>query len=187
MRNHEWPSGPNAMASINPPTYAGEVANPQNRLERRQIYYPEPLVPVGPNVGLQPRIYTLQTVADQVSGTPVTRTQQFDIPAIVYGFVATAVTSDGSDLAAGLDPRDTFRCRIEYTSTGDQFTAGQTNPLGSMVFGTGDTPALIGGQGLIMDSGTSLFFSITPRFDNLEIDIALYAIEVRGPQNYTVR
>ena len=185
-RSRQWPPPPDAMATMDPSSYGTMTS--RNPVERRQLYWTESLLPISNEIALQPRLYVVESIVNATPGVVVSRTVQFDIPAVIYAMSGTSTYTDPTvDFPGGLDPRDAFRLRIERASIGDQYTAGASNPLGSAVLGFGDSPAIVGGGGIVMDGGQSLTFSVTPRLAALEIDLVLWAVEVRGPSNYAVR
>jgi hypothetical protein len=74
--------------------------------------------------------------------------------------------------------------RVEHT-TGDKLHV--TARLAATVLGTGNDPGEIGGHGYNVDQGGSLMCGITPLRGNIRIDITLVCLEMRAPQNFTIR
>lgn len=160
----------------------------------RAPYYPTaPYYSTDPNVGYQTRFYSTGIVYNTdytVANTEVIRRVQFDIPCrlvAVNGAAVPLTTAGGDDLdltdVAGIDVRDLFLFRMEYT-TGDQLTTAAR--LGSNVLGTNEgNQGEIGGVGYTINAGGSLVIGLTPLFRNLRIDITLVCLEMRGPSNFT--
>ena len=152
-------------------------------------YYPTaPYYSTDPRVGSQTRFYgaTLTyTDADFTVNAESLRTVQFDLPCRLIGFTGSSVVYDGANAVtgyvAGIDPRDQFLFRMEYT-TGDRLhTAAR---LGSTVVGTLQNPGEIGGTGYTIDQGAAVILGITPLVANIRIDITMVCLEIRGSSNY---
>jgi hypothetical protein len=163
--------------------------NPQQNPWVRFPFFPTaPYYSTNPNVGYQVRYYStgiLSTDADVAVGTETIRTVQFDIPARVIAINASCVnTAALGALPIGVNPRDCFLFRVEYT-TGDRLHI--TARLGSTVCGTADNPGELGGTGYTVDQGAALIIGITPINPiptNFRIDITLHALELRGSANF---
>lgn len=196
------PAGPNNGATPDRPS--AKVAMPNigamgGKGEVPWIRFPffptSPYYSTNPNVGYQVRYYSaglLSTDADITLGTESIRNIQFDIPcrviAIEGAFAYTAQYQAANSLARGLDPRDTFLFRAEYT-TGDRLHTQAR--LGSTVVGTADSPSEIGGTGYTVDQGGSMTLGITPLANVNDgaatawrIDITLHCLEMRGSSNF---
>ena len=162
----------------------------------RSPYYPTaPFYSTDPNVGYQTRFYSTGIVFNTDYTAPnseVIRRVQFDIPCRLIAFNASAVpiTVGASGVAntlftedaKGLDPRDFFLFRAEYT-TGDQLTVSPR--LASNVCGTNaGAQGELGGVGYTINAGGSLVIGLTPLFNGLRIDVTLVCLEMRGPSNF---
>jgi hypothetical protein len=157
----------------------------------RYPFYPTaPYYSTNEFVGTQTRFYScgmVYTEADYRVGAEAPRPVQFDIPCRIIGFTGSALYYFGtpavvSSLPLGVDARDTFRFRVEYT-TGDKLHINAR--LGSTVVGTMQNPGEIGGVGYTVDQGASLGVYLTPMLANLLIDITIIALEMRGPRNFS--
>ena len=152
-------------------------------------YYPTaPYYSTDPRVGSQTRFYgaTLTyTDADFTVNTEALRTVQFDLPCRLIGFSGSSIVYDGANAVTGyvngMDPRDQFLFRMEYT-TGDRLMTGAR--LGSTVVGTMENPGEIGGTGYTIDQGAAVILGITPLVANIRIDITMVCLEIRGSSNY---
>lgn len=150
-----------------------------------------PFYSTNPNVGTQVRYYSasvLSTDADMTLGTESIRTVTFDIPVRVIAINGNFGADTNNALPAGMDSRDTFLFRAEYT-TGDRLHVNSA--LGSTVVGTGDNPGEIGSTGYTVDQGGSLVLGVTPRaiigaagVTTWRIDIVLHCLEIRGSSNF---
>ena len=171
-------------AVISMPTTA-ELGGPGPQRFIRAPFYPTaPFYSTNPNVGYQTRFYSTGTV-NATAGSEVLATVQFDLPCRLIAINGSAFnTAAGNTLPAGVDPRDTFLFRLEYT-TGDKLHI--TQRLGSTVCGTSQRPGEIGGVGYTIDQGASVSIGITPLLANLRIDITLVCLEMRGPRNFIQR
>jgi hypothetical protein len=198
MQGQTGPQGPyqggqfaapnNVQAKLSMPSIqdlGGQGAVPWIRFP----YYPTaPFYSTDPRVGTQTRFYgaTLTyTDADFAVNTEAIRSVQFDIPCRLIAINASSVVYDGANqvtgYVAGIDPRDQFLFRVEYT-TGDRLhTAAR---LGSTVVGSFENPGEIGGVGYTIDQGASLILGITPLVANIRIDITLVCLEIRGASNF---
>ena len=160
----------------------------------RAPYYPTaPFYSTDPNVGYQTRFYSAGVVYGTdytVANSEVIKRVQFDLPCrliAVNGASMALTITGGDDLnmadIRGIDPRDLFLFRMEYTN-GDQITISPR--LGSNVCGTNEgSQGELGGTGYTINSGGSLVLGITPLFRNLRIDITLVCLEMRGASNFT--
>jgi len=160
----------------------------------RSPYYPTaPFYSTDPNVGYQTRFYSTGIVYNTdytTANSEIVRRVQFDLPCrliAVNGASIPLTTTGGDDVnltdMAGLDPRDFFLFRMEYT-TGDQITVSPR--LGSNVLGTNEgNQGELGGVGYTINAGGSLVIGITPLYRNLRIDITLVCLEMRGASNFT--
>ena len=162
--------------------------DPQMPAFVRAPFYPTaPFYSTNPNVGYQTRFYgcTLtSTDTDYAVNTEAIRRIQFDLPCRLVAINGSAQTTTGViGTLSGLDPRDLFLFRFEYT-TGDQLTTAAR--LGSNVVGTNEgQQGELGGTGYTINSGASVVIGLTPLFANLRIDITLVCLEMRGASNYT--
>jgi hypothetical protein len=153
----------------------------------RAPFYPTaPFYSTNPNVGYQTRYYSeglISTDTDYAVGTEAIRTVQFDIPCRLIAINGAAFnTAAGNALPVGVDSRDTFLFRAEYTQ-GDRLHVAAR--LGSTVVGSAERPGEIGGAGWTINSGASFVLGITPLVAGLRISITLVCLEMRGPSNYT--
>lgn len=167
--------------------------NPSQPPFVRSPYYPTaPFYSTDPNVGYQTRFYStgIEYNTDYtVANSEIVRRVQFDLPCrliAVNGAAIPLTVSGGDDInltdMSGLDPRDFFLFRMEYT-TGDQITVSPR--LGSNVLGTNEgNQGELGGVGYTINAGGSLVIGITPLFRNLRIDITLVCLEMRGASNF---
>ena len=125
---------------------------------------------------------TVRVETKVVEGTR-TRNQAFE--GVVIAINGSCVnTAQNGALPIGVNPRDCFLFRVEYT-TGDRLHVNAR--LGSTVVGTADSPGEIGGVGYTVDQGGSLIIGITPINPipaNFRIDITLHALEMRGSANF---
>jgi hypothetical protein len=151
----------------------------------RQAYYPTaPFYSTNPNVGYQTRFYSTGVV-NATAGSETLAIIQFDLPCRLIAINGSAFnTAAGNAFPVGVNPRDTFLFRLEYT-TGDKLHISQR--LGSTVCGTSERPGEIGGVGYTIDQGASVSIGITPLLPNLRIDITLVCLEMRGPRNFIQR
>lgn len=172
-------------ASLNPPS-RGQMGGRGPQLPpfmRTNIYPPQVLLSTNSQVAHQTRIYTTGLL-NQAVGVQAIATIQFDIPCIVFAMTAsctdTAAPAFGTPAGSGLD---TFTCNLEH-SNGDRLVTNQA--LGSVIFGSGMEPALVGGNGWVFDRGSTLVIQATPLVNATQrIDFGFYAIEERGPRNLT--
>jgi len=163
----------------------------------RAPYYPTaPFYSTDPNVGYQTRFYSTGILFNvdytaATTNTEIIRNIQFDIPCRLIAMNGTAIPIAqiaaapllGLNSMQGVDPRDLFLFRVEYT-TGDQITVNArlgSNTLGTNEGGQGE----LGGTGYTINAGGSLTVGITPLFQNMRIDITFVCLEMRGPSNYT--
>jgi len=168
--------------------------NPSQPPFVRSPYYPTaPFYSTDPNVGYQTRFYSTGIVYNTdytTANSEVIRRVQFDLPCrliAVNGASIPLTVTGGDDInledMRGIDPRDFFLFRMEYT-TGDQITV--SSRLGSNVLGTNEgSQGELGGVGYTINAGGSLVIGITPLYRNLRIDITLVCLEMRGASNFT--
>lgn len=151
----------------------------------RVPFYPTaPFTSTNPTVGQQVRFYSGALItgdADYVVNTEAIRGVQFDIPCRLIAINGSARDTNTPANLTGLDPRDEFLFRLEYTN-GDRLHI--TQRLGSTVVGRMGFPGELGGVGWTIDRGASVILGITPLRANLRIDITLVCLEIRGPSNY---
>lgn len=149
----------------------------------RMPFFPTaPFYSTNPKVGYQPRFYS-GGIINQAAGAEVIVTVQFDLPCRLIAINGSAVDTTGAALPVGLDPRDTFLFRLEYT-TGDRLHI--TQRLGSTVVGTAQRPGEVGATGYTINQGASVTLGITPLRANLRVDITLHTLEMRGARNFDI-
>lgn len=175
-------------AKIAMPTVGQMGGSGQQPWVRFPFFPTAPFYSTNPNVGYQTRFYSvgiLSTDTDVTVGSETIRTITFDIPCRIIAFNGSCVnTAQNGALPIGVNPRDCFLFRAEYT-TGDRLHVAAR--LGSTVLGTSDSPGEIGGVGYTVDQGGSLIFGITPINPvpaNFRIDITIHALEMRGSANF---
>lgn len=175
-------------AKIAMPTVGQMAGNGQQPWVRFPFFPTAPFYSTNPNVGYQVRYYSvglLSTDTDVTVGSETIRTITFDIPCRIIAINGSCVnTAVNGALPIGVNPRDCFLFRAEYT-TGDRLHV--QSRLGSTVLGTADSPGEIGGVGYTVDQGGSLIFGITPINPipaSFRIDITLHALEMRGSANF---
>jgi hypothetical protein len=173
-------------AVISMPTTADLGGAGPQRFIRAPFYPTAPFYSTNPNVGYQTRFYSnglLSTDTDYAVNSESIRRVQFDIPCRLIAINGSSFnTAQGNALPVGVDPRDTFLFRLEYTQ-GDKLHISQR--LGSTVVGTSQRPGELGGVGFTINPGATVILGITPLLANLRIDITLVCLEMRGPSNYT--
>ena len=173
-------------AVISMPTTADLGGPGPQRFIRAPFYPTAPFYSTNPNVGYQTRFYSnglLSTDTDYTVNGESIRRVQFDIPCRLIAINGAAFsTGVGNALPVGVDCRDTFLFRLEYTQ-GDKLHISQR--LGSTVVGTAQRPGELGGVGFTINPGATVLLGITPLLANLRIDITLVCLEMRGPSNYT--
>ena len=152
----------------------------------RAPFYPTaPFYSTDPTVGYQTRFYSEGIVpgdADSAVNVEAIRTIQFDLPCRLIALTGASYDTVNYTNLSGIDPRDLFLFRLEYTQ-GDRLHVAQR--LGSTVLGTMQNPGEIGGVGFTINRGAAAILGITPLIANLRIDITLVCLEMRGPSNYT--
>lgn len=164
----------------------------------QRFFFPtSPFYSTANKVAYQTRYYSEGIVFNTdytVVNSEVVRDVSFDIPVTLIAINASAVplskagdavdpVSVGLTDVQGIDPRDLFLIRLEYT-TGDNLTVSPR--LASTVAGAADSNAgEIGGAGYIINSGGNLQIGITPLFKNLRIDVTLHCLEARANANFT--
>ena len=136
-----------------------------------------------PNVGYQSRFYGA-TCDQQTKDVETIRTVQFDMPCVLIAINGSAIDTTNPANYTGLNPRDLFLFRMEY-STGDKLMTAAR--LASTCIGSQANPGEVGGYGYTINPGASVVLGITPLLSNtLRIDITLVCLEARGPSNYTL-
>jgi hypothetical protein len=161
--------------------------NPEIPAFVRAPFYPTaPFYSTNPNVGYQTRFYStgieFGVDVDYTVGQESIRRIQFDLPCIMIGMNgASQTTTNVVGTLSGLDTRDTFLYRIEYT-TGDQITVGAR--LGSCYLGTMQNIGQLGGTGYTINTGSSVAIGLTPLFTALRVDIVLVMMELRGGSSF---
>jgi hypothetical protein len=184
------PLNPSAVIAM--PTLGqmgGDGVGGQPQWVRFPFFPTAPFYSTNPNIGTQTRFYStglLSSDTDFVAlGAEVIRTITFDIPCRIIAINGSCVnTAALGALPVGVNPRDCFLFRAEYT-TGDRLHVAAR--LGSTVLGTMDRPGELGGAGYTIDQGGSLILGITPINPipaNFRIDITLHAMEIRGSANF---
>lgn len=146
---------------------------------REQVYYPTPYFPQHPNLGRQVRDYVRNfTIA--AASTTTSQTLQVDVPGVIYAITGGVIRTDGSAFPVGWDPLDAFSIQFTYNN-GEQLTtlAG----LGGAIVGRGRFPRLLGGPAWTFDRGAQVNIAITSNLANLQITIACWVAEIRGPTN----
>lgn len=179
MYGNGYGYGAGATASLSPPSDMERMQDTNQPWDRLQLYYPEPLLPVGNRIAFQlrQRVVQFQSAAANVESV---QSIQFDTPGPVYQITAAAYDNTGAALPVGLDSLDTFRVRFEHSS-GDRLTTVAT--LGSTICGKGALPALLSRSCWHFDSGSVMRVGVTPLRANLDIDIVAWQYEARGPSN----
>lgn len=178
------PTWQNAQASLDPPSHRSRaVGIPPGQWYRDQVLYTTPIFPADPNIARVTKTLS-RSVINQPVNVEVPVAFQVSPPTVIYARAGTArVTGDEATLPSGVgDPRDTFRVQF-IDANGDRWDTEAV--LGSNILGSAERPCNIGGGGWLYDRNSQLRALITPLYPNLEICVTLYAIEVRGPQNYT--
>ena len=147
-----------------------------------------PYYSTNPNVGTQVRYYSTginSTEGDVSIGSETTRNISFDIPARIVAINGSCVnTAQNGPLPIGVDPRDCFLFRLEY-STGERLHI--TERLASTVLGRADSPGELGSTGFSVDAGATVTIGITPINSipaNFRVDITLHCLELRGSANF---
>lgn len=174
-----FPPPQGSHASLNPPSNA-QRADQGMPWYREQVFWPTPWFPAGPNIGLQLR-RRVTTFLNQAINVNIFRVLSFDIPTTVYGLTAGIRDSTGAALPVAVDPLDHFTVQFQHTNGDNYDTAAG---LGGALLGRASEMALLGGPGWMQDRGTSVSINFVPLLANLQVDIALWGIEVRGPANY---
>lgn len=176
------PPPPSASADLTTPKMAdlGRRDDGQPEWYRMAWFPTSPFFSTRPDVGYQPRFYSVE-VLNATVGTETVVTIQFDLPCRVVAINGSSFnTGAGNALPVGVGPRDSFMFRMEYT-TGDRLHINSR--IASCYVGTAERPGEIGGVGYTIDGG-SVSIGITPLLANLRINIALHCVEMRGPRNY---
>jgi hypothetical protein len=174
-----WPPSYQTRALLDPPSLQG-FSQQGVQWVRSQVYYPNPWIPQGNNIGTQPRDYVVQAT-NQPAGAEFIQTLQIDIPGIAFAICGGARRTDGAALLVGdIFGLTSFDVRFEH-SNGDRLTtiAG----LGSSILGSAGSPRLIGGPGWVFDRGSTCRIGITPHNALLQITVNVWILETRGPTN----
>lgn len=149
---------------------------------RTPIWPPQVLLSTNRQVAHTHRDYCTEILNANVNVETVTSIQ-FDIPVLVYAMQAQIQNTGALNTQLGGNgDLNTFLCSIEHAN-GDRLTTQAT--LGGNLFGSGEQPRLIGGNGYVFDRGSSMIFNITPLAPNMRVSIAVWCIEERGPRNLT--
>ena len=178
---------PSQGARLDLPTVQEMGGQNQNQppFVRAPFYPTAPFYSTNPNVGYQTRFYSTGLTAgvdvDFAVGAESLRRIQFDLPVRIIAMNGSACTTGAVGTLTGVNPRDLFLFRMEYT-TGDQITTNAR--LASTVLGTASRPAEFGGTGYTCNTGSSIVIGITPLFNNLRIDITLVCMEMRGGSSF---
>lgn len=146
---------------------------------REQVYWPTPYFPQHPNLGRQVRDYVRNfTIAN--SGSTSTQTVQIDIPGCIYALSGAIIRSDGSGFPVGWKSLDAVSVQFVYNN-GEQLQtlAG----LGSAILGSAERPRMLGGPAWTFDRGAQITCTLTSNLANLQISVACWVMEIRGPTN----
>lgn len=181
----EYGYGAQQPAQLNPPGRA-QLGGPQGAslppFMRTPIWPPQVLLSTNAQVAHSHRDYCTEILNSAINVETVTSIK-FDIPVLAYAMQASVQNTAalGTQLGANGD-LNTFLCSIEHAN-GDRLT---TQPvLGGNIFGTGERPRLIGGNGYVFDRGSSMIFNVTPLAASMRISFTIWCIEERGPRNLT--
>jgi hypothetical protein len=173
------------VPNLNPPSRA-DMAGPRGAalppFMRTPIWPPQVLLSTNSQVAHAHRDYVTEILNATVNVETVTSIK-FDIPVLVYAMQASVQNT--AALGTGLSGNgelNSFLCSIEH-GNGDRLTTQAT--LGGNLFGTGERPRLVGGNGYVFDRGSTMIFNITPLAANMRISIDVWCIEERGPRNIT--
>jgi len=149
----------------------------------RAPYYPTaPFYSTNQTVGYQTRYYSTGLTNGAANTQQILRVQ-FDLPVTLIAINAAVQTTDGNIARIVNDDLALFKIALSYT-TGDQILVGER--LASTVCGRASEPGELGGTGYPVSTGASLQVGIRPLFANLDIDVVLVCLEMRGSTNYTV-
>jgi hypothetical protein len=169
----------------------GGVSPNQPAWFRFPFFPTAPYISTNPNVSSRTRYYSTtvtQADTDLTVGAEMIRNVTFDIPVRIVAISGKYAPDSAHALPAGMDYRDAFLFRAEYT-TGDRLHIAAR--LGSTVVGTAGNPGEIGGTGYTIDQGASLTCGITPRAiitasnaTAWRIDITFHCLEIRGSANF---
>jgi hypothetical protein len=175
---------PGVASSINPPDSQLSV-NPGVQWKQVPMGEPCPWVPFNQEqtIGTFTRMYSVNvsTPTDVAAGTEALKTIQIDIPGAVIELMGAACKTDGNALPVGWETNDAFLLRVDH-SQGDKLITQST--LGSAVCGTAQRPKKIPGNGWKFGRGSTIVFFITPRLNNLRVDIAITYLEFRAGANF---
>ena len=181
----EYGFGAQQPANLDPPGRAQLGGPPGQALPpfmRTPIWPPQVLLSTNAQVAHSHRDYCTEILNSAVNTETVTSIK-FDIPVLVYALQASVQNTNALATAvSGNGALNSFLCSIEHAN-GDRLTTQAV--LGGNIFGTGERPRLIGGNGYVFDRGSSMIFNITPLAANLRVSIAVWCIEERGPRNLT--
>jgi hypothetical protein len=181
------PQGPSAQPNFPQPERSAMIQPPppEGPWVRAPFYPTAPFRSTSQFVGHQTRFYSAALVpadGDYAIGTEALRPIQFDIPCRLVARNGSCVDLTGALNFTGINPRDLFRIRFEYT-TGDRLDVAAR--LASTVLGTGERPGEIGDVGWTIGPGASMVVGITPLFANLTIEVVLVCLETRTRTNVT--
>lgn len=155
----------------------------------RDGWYRMPFFPTAPFFSMDDRVghmvrYYSAGVVNQPAGAEVTQTVQFDLPSRIIAINASAFDTGAFANLTGLNPRDMFLLRVEY-SQGDRIMI--TQRLASTVAGTSERPGELGGSGWVVNPGGAFIVGITPLIANLRIDVTFHVLELRGARNFSTQ
>lgn len=110
---------------------------------------------------------------------------QFSQPTIIIGRVAAAIDASGAATPVGrqsLDLFTSFWIRIGGNDAIDSTQPAMGTPmLGSALYGNGQLPALMPGNGLFFDRGSALQVNVSTLINNVRADIGIICLEEYGP------
>ena len=177
--------GNSQPATLNPPGRA-ELGGPPGAalppFMRTPIWPPQVLLSTNRQVAHAHRDYCTEVLNAAINVETVTSIK-FDIPVLVYAMQASVQNTGALNTAIGGNgDLNTFLCSIEHAN-GDRLVTQAV--LGGCLFGTGERPRLVGGNGFVFDRGSTMIFNITPLAANMRISIDVWCIEERGPRNLT--
>ena len=177
--------GSSQPATLNPPGRA-DMGGPRGGslppFMRTPIWPPQVLLSTNAQVGHTHRDYCTELLNATVNVETVISIK-FDIPCLVYALQASVQnTAALGGVLGGNGDLNTFLCSVQHAN-GDRLTTQAV--LGGCLFGSGERPRLIGGNGWTFDRGSTMIFNITPLAPNMRVSIDAWAIEERGPRNLT--
>lgn len=171
----QWQAG-------NGPQSLREMTQPDSgvQLFRTLLEKPAPWLPYGPGIGHQIRDYVVHldtTQNDVTVGQSTLRPIRVDLPVAFYAITAAARKLDGTAIPDSVETSlDMFKIQLTYVQTDNiQTIAG----LGSAICGTGRWPRLFGGPSLVFDKRANVNVNLIPLYDDMEVDLVLFAVEVR--------